>query len=142
MTNREVINKLKDFGFEDRTEIKYWTYPVYGGTMKQELQKDTLDFVKEYGDHTITIGVENDIWSFNGLTDEDNVIEGANVWTNHDCDNENYYKSSVIADIEEGSDCLIFTIRKRKLGEYAVYKDRVKIGFDKVEDAWEDDNLL
>lgn len=132
MTNREIINKLKELGYEDTTETEYWTYPTYGGTMRQELQKEILDFTKKFGNNTITIGVTNDIWSFNGITDEDNVLNNADVWTNHECDNENYFKSGSIISIEEGDDCLILEVRKLNRKTDTVYKAQVKIGFDQI----------
>lgn len=134
MTNREIINKLKDFGYEDTTETKYWTYPTYSGTMRQELQKEILDFTKKYGDNTITIGVENDRWSFNGLTDEDNVKENSNVWTNHEFDNEDLFSAGSIIDIEEEGDGLLFTIRKRNAQTRLVFRHQVKIGFDEYDE--------
>lgn len=134
MTNREVINKLKSFGYEDTTETKYWTFPTLSGTMRQELQKDTLDFTKKFSDNTITIGVENDRWSFNGLTEEDNVKTNASVWTNHESDNEDHFFAGSIIDIEEGDGCLIFDVRKRNRSTGISYRQQVKVSFDRYSD--------
>lgn len=137
MTNREIINTLKSLGFEDTTETKYWTYPVYGGTMRQALQKETLDFTKKYGENTITIGVTNDRWSFNGLTDEDNVKDNSIVWINHEFDNENLYWSKSIISIEEKDNRLVFTVRSRNRNRIVSYE--VTIPFDTYRDEDEDE---
>lgn len=136
MTNREIINKLKSFGYEDTTETKYWSYPTYSGMMRQELQKETLDFTKRFGENTITIGVDNDRWSFNGLTTEDNVKTSASVWTNHDFDNEDRFVAGSVVEMTEGHECLIFLVRFRNR-QNEVYLRQVIISFDKTED--EDD---
>lgn len=140
MTNREIIERLKELGFEDRTEPKYWTYPVYGGTMKQRCQDDTIDMVKDYGDNTITIGVSNDKWSFNGLSDDDRVSEGEAVWLNHEFDNEGLIRTEgAIVSIDEDGDGLIFTVRKRNRNTLNTYKQEIRVGFDRYDDEEEDE---
>lgn len=141
MTNREIIERLKELGFEDRTEPEYWTYPTYGGTMRQRLQDEVLDFVKDYDDNTITIGVTNDRWSFNGLTDDDNVTNGEAVWLNHDCDNEDLIRTEgAIVSIDEDGDSLIFTVRKRNRNTWNTYKQEVRVGFDKYDEEEDEED--
>lgn len=140
MTNREIIERLKELGFEDRTEPEYWEYPTYSGTMKQKLQDEVLDFVKDYGDNTITIGVTNDKWSFDGLTDDDNVTNGEIVWLNHDYDNEDLIRpEGAVVSIDEDGDSLIFTVRKRNRNTWNTYKQEIKVGFDKYNEEEEDE---
>ena len=103
--------------------------------MKQRLQDEVLDFVKDYGDNTITIGVTNDKWSFDGLTDDDNVTNGEVVWLNHDYDNEDLIRTEgAIASIDEDDDGLIFTVRKRNRNTWNTYKQEIKVGFDKYDE--------
>lgn len=134
MTNREIIEKLKEFGYEDVTETKYWSYPTYSGTMRQELQKDTLDFCKKFGSNTITIGVENDRWCFDGLTEEDNVIKNADVWTNHGYNNESYHKAGAILSITEVNEGLILEVRKLNKRSDTVYTAEIKVTFDELDE--------
>lgn len=102
VTNRDIINRLKELGYRDVTEDSYWEYATYGKPLKQELQKDYLTFRKDFGEgRTLSFKIENDKWSFNGLSLDDRVISNGTLWIHPDCDNEDFYRTSRVLEIGE-----------------------------------------
>ena len=73
-----------------------------------------------------------------GLTEDDNIINNAIVWINHEFDNEDIIKSGSVIDIYEENNGLVFDVKKMNRNTYTVSRQQMKIPYDKYEEDLED----